>query len=119
MDGMSGAVASIFDTATKLVPLEDGDKEGVDENGNRVIVCGTCGEIKRMTRLFPDLRDGNKLKPIFTPRPCACGRKRAALIRARDMERKRSVLRDKAGDLSPECDFTSSERAPDLLKCWR
>lgn len=118
MNALGDAVKNIFQRAAELVPLADSDYEGVDERGNKAIFCGVCGEIKRKTVMMPDLRDNLEVKPIFVPRPCACGRKRAAEIKSEELELKRFQIRS-SGGINPTCVFQTSERDPDIEKCWR
>ena len=94
-------------------PLTPEDYRGVTD-GREAVFCGKCGEPKRIWRKI-DAVDFQG----FTPTLCACGRKQREARLAEDTAEKRSALRNKAGGLSPDCEFISSVRSPEMDACWR
>ena len=95
-------------------PLTPQDYEGVTDDGRKAIFCARCGEPKRIWREIDAIGFRG-----FTPALCVCGRARMAAQRAQKTEETRSTLRTKAGSLSPDCEFISSARSPEMDACWR
>ena len=94
-------------------PLTPEDYRGVTE-GREAVFCGVCNEPKRIWREIGDIGFRG-----FTPVLCACGRKRREERMAAKTEETRQTLRTKAGSLSPDCEFISSVRSPEMDACWR
>ena len=94
-------------------PLTPEDYAGVTK-GCKAIFCGVCNEPKRVWREIDAIGFHG-----FVPTLCACGRKRAAERLAEKATETRQTLRTKAGSLSPDCEFISSVRSPEMDACWR
>ena len=106
-------VESLTEKGEARNPLTPEDYRGITD-GREAIFCGVCHEPKRVWREIDAIGFHG-----FTPVLCVCGKKRREARLAENTQETRRTLRNKAGDLSPECDFASSERNPDLDKCWR
>lgn len=113
MNALGAATGNLARMGEARNPLAPEDYRGVTE-GREAVFCGVCNEPKRIWREIDAIGFHG-----FTPVLCACGRKRMAEQLAEKAEETRSTLRTKAGSLSPDCEFISSARSPEMDACWR
>ena len=106
-------VESLTEKGEARNPLTPEDYRGITD-GREAIFCGVCHEPKRVWREIDAIGFHG-----FTPVLCVCGKKRREARLAENTQETRSTLRTKAGSLSPDCEFISSARSPEMDACWR